>query len=99
MSRTFEEMKAHEGHDVALYLDDGGDMSLYCEDCEEHLETWEKPPEPPAWQGQRYYEETGDEPDIGDAKMENADRIKGPLMTAKQFCNIVEAPFREGEHD
>jgi len=73
MDKTFEEMKAHEGHDVALYLDDDGDMSLYCEDCEEHLETWEKPPEPPAWHGKQYFKETGDEPNIGDIMMEKGE--------------------------
>ena len=74
MDKTFEEIKGHDGHDVALYLDDDGDMSLYCEDCEEHLETWEKPPEPLPWQGQRYFKETGDEPNIGDIMMEKGEK-------------------------
>ena len=74
MAATFEEMKAHEGHEVELIVDGFGDINLYCSDCADNIETWEKPPEPLPWQGQRYFKETGDEPNIGDIIMEKGEK-------------------------
>jgi len=71
--QEFTEMAQHIGHEVKLSLDDDGDINLYCNDCEEIIETWEKPAEPLPWQGQRYFKETGDEPNIGDIMMENGE--------------------------
>jgi len=97
--QEFTEMAQHIDHEVKLILDDDGDINLYCSDCEVIIETWERPPEPSPWQGQRYFKETGAEPNIGDIMMERLERTKDQRITAEQFCNIVEASFREGKHE
>ena len=67
--QKFTEMGQHVDHEVKLSLDDYGDINLYCTDCGEIIETWQRPAEP-IWHGKQYFKETGDEPNIGDIMME-----------------------------
>ena len=95
VKQEFAEMAQHVDHEVRLSLDDYGGVSLYCTDCGEIVETWERPYEP-IWHGQQYFKKTGDGTNIGDIMMERLERTKDQRITAKQFFNIVEATFKEG---
>ena len=66
----YGEVFNHLTHEIILEMLDSGDISIGCADCGVTLVTWERPPEPLPWHGQRYFKETGDGPNIGDIMME-----------------------------
>ena len=72
VKEEFAELAQHVDHEIKLSLDDYGDINLYCSDCGEIIETWQRPTEP-IWHGRQYFKETGAEPNIGDIMMENGE--------------------------
>lgn len=75
MSTTYEEMLKHVDHDMKLLKDDVGDIILYCADCNETLESWEKPPVN-VWHGRLYGADGGD---IGEIHGEEQNKEQGEL--------------------